>query len=204
MHIRAIAGRQVTYAPAQLSVRGRSCTRRANALKTVGDQANTARSYHQLGTLAQLCGDYDTAEALYRRSLDIKERIGDQAGTARSHGQLGTLAQRRGDYDTAEALYRRSLDIRERIGDQAGAATNYAVLGGLSEARGNLDQAVAYRVSALAIRLQIGTATTGDVQPLTALRRQLGRDRFRAAALASGPDEQSAAALMQMLDQHEG
>jgi hypothetical protein len=114
------------------------------------------------------------------------------------------LAELRGDYDAAaEPLYRQSLDIDERIGDQAGAATSYAALGGLSEALGNLDQAVAYRVSALAIRLQIGTVTAGDVQALTGLRRQLGRDRFRSAALASGLDEQSATSLMEMLDQAE-
>jgi hypothetical protein len=73
----------------------------------------------------------------------------------------------------------------------------------LCEELGNLDQAVGCQVKALAIRRRIGTATTGDVQPLTGLRRQLGHDRFRAAALASGLNEQSAAALMQILDQYE-
>ena len=73
----------------------------------------------------------------------------------------------------------------------------------MNEARGNLDQAVAYRAGALAIRLKIGTATTRDVGPLTGLRRQLGHDLFRAAALASGLDEQSAANLMLIIDQHE-
>jgi hypothetical protein len=73
----------------------------------------------------------------------------------------------------------------------------------LSEARGNLDQAVAYRVDVLALRLKIGTVTAGDVQALTGLRRQLGRDRFRSAALACGLDEQSATSLMEMLDQLE-
>ena len=72
------------------------------------------------------------------------------------------------------------------------------------QALGKLDQAVTYRVAALAIRHQIGTATAGDVQPLAGLRRQLGHDRFRAATLASGLDEQSAANLVQMLDRHEG
>jgi len=72
----------------------------------------------------------------------------------------------------------------------------------LSEARGNLDQAVTYR-AALCHPLQIGTATTGDVQPLTGLRRQLGHDRCRAPARACGLDEQSAANLMHTLDQHE-
>jgi len=162
-----------------------------------------SKSYGQLGILAYLRGDYDAAEPLYRRSLEIFERIGDQAGMSKSYHQLGTLAQDRGDYDTAEPLYRRSLEIDERIGDQAGIATSYTVLGGLSETAGNLDQAVAYRVDALAIRLQIGTASAADVQPLIGLRRRLGRDRFRSAAIASGLNEESAASLMQMLDQQQ-
>ena len=162
-----------------------------------------ATSYHQLGILAQDRGDYDAAEPLYRRSLEIFERIGDQAGMATSYHQLGILAQDRGDYDAAEPLYRRSLEISERIGDQAGMATSYSGLGSLSEAAGNLDEAVAYRVGALAIRLQIGIATTGDLQALAGLRRRLGSDRFRAAALASGLDEESAGNLMEMLDQQE-
>jgi tetratricopeptide (TPR) repeat protein len=120
-----------------------------------------------------------------------------------SYHQLGILAELRGDYDTAEPLYRQSLELDERLGDQAGVATSYAVLGGLSEAAGNLDQAVAYRVGALAIRLRIGTATGGDVQPLAGLRRRLGRDRFRAAVVASGLGEESAASLMEMLDQQQ-
>jgi tetratricopeptide (TPR) repeat protein len=120
-----------------------------------------------------------------------------------SYHNLGIVAQLRGDYDAAEPLVRRSLEIRERIGDQAGAAKSYSVLGSLSEAAGNLDEAVAYRVGALAIRLRIGIATTADAQPLAELRRRLGSDRFRAAALASGLDEESAGNLMEMLDQQD-
>ena len=170
----------------------------------LGDQAGMSASYGQLGGLAQLRGDYDAAEPLYRQSLEIRKRIGDQAGMSTSYGQLGGLAQARGDYDAAEPLYRKSLEISERIGDQASVATCYAVLGGLSEALGNLDQTVAYWVGASAIRLKIGTGTAGEAQALTELRRQLGHDRFRAAALASGLDEESAANLMEMLDQQEG
>jgi tetratricopeptide (TPR) repeat protein len=161
-----------------------------------------SKSYHHLGRLAQDRQDYDTAEPLYRRALDIAERIGDQAGTATSYHQLGVLAQLRGDYDTAEPLYRRALEIFERIGHQAGTATSYANLSSFSEATGNLDQAVAYRVRALAIQLRIGTATAGDLRPLAGLRRQLGRDRFL-AAVASRLDKQSASNLMELLDQHE-
>ena len=169
----------------------------------IGNQPGIADNYHQLGMLAQLRGGYDDAEPFYRRALDINERIGNQPGIAANYHQLGMLAQLRGGYDDAEPFYRRALDISKRIGNQADLATSYAALGGLSEAAGNLDQAVAYRVRALAIWLQIGTATAGDVQPLAGLRRRLGRDRFRAAAVASGLDDESAANLMKMLDQHQ-
>ena len=169
----------------------------------IGDQTGIAMSYHHLGVLAQGRGDYDDAEPLYRRSLEIRERIGDQAGMSHTYHQLGVLAQDRGDYHAAEPLYRRSLEIDERLGDQAGIATSYSALADLSEAIGNLDEAVTYRVTVLAIRLKIGTAAAGDVQALGGLRLRLGSDRFRAAALASGLDEESADNLMEILDQQE-
>jgi hypothetical protein len=51
-----------------------------------------ANSYGSLGILARDRRDYDAAEPLYRRALEIEERIGDQAGMATSYGNLGTLA----------------------------------------------------------------------------------------------------------------
>ena len=52
--------------------------------------------------LAHDRGDYDAAEPLYRRSLEIMERMGDQAGMSQSYFQLGKLAHDRGDYAAAE------------------------------------------------------------------------------------------------------
>ena len=194
----ALAQRREDYDTAE------SLYRRAlDISEQIGDQERMSAVYHQLGILAQHREDYDTAESLYRRALDISEQIGDQASTATSYHQLAILAQRRGDYNTAETLYRRALGIFERIGGQASTATSYAALGSLSEAAGNLDQAVDCWVKALAIRTQIGTATAGDLRPLGGLRRQLGSDRFRATATASGLDEQAADNLMEMLDQLE-
>jgi tetratricopeptide (TPR) repeat protein len=89
-----------------------------------------------LGILAQLRGDYDTAERSHRQVLEIFERIGHQAGIAATYHQLGRLAQQRGDYDTAEPLYRRSLDIDQRLGNQAGIAASYHQLGMLAQDRG--------------------------------------------------------------------
>ena len=104
---------------------------------TPGSSA-AAATEHELGFLAQLRGDYDAAEPLYRRSLEISEQLGDQAKMASSYHHLGMLAYLRGDYDTADSLYRRSLDIFERIGDQADMATSYHQLGTAGPGTGGL------------------------------------------------------------------
>ena len=76
------------------------------------DSREAAVTAGTLGILAQLRGDYDSAERSYRQVLEIFTRLGDQKNTAISYHQLGRLAQLRGDYDTAEPLFRQSLDIR--------------------------------------------------------------------------------------------
>ena len=75
----------------------------------LGNQADMASGYHQLGILAQLRGDDDEAEQRYHQSLEINERLGNQAGMASSYHQLGILAQDRGDYDEAERRYQQAL-----------------------------------------------------------------------------------------------
>ena len=94
-----------------------------------------------LGTLADLRGDYGTAESSHRRALKIFERLDDQKNMATAYHQLGILAELRGDYDAAEPLYRRSLEIDERIGDQAGMSGSYHQLGMLAQRRGDYDAA---------------------------------------------------------------
>jgi tetratricopeptide (TPR) repeat protein len=167
-----------------------------------GDQTGIAASYHQLGILAHIQEDYDTAGTFYRQSLEIRERTGDQAGIASDYHQLGRLAADQGDYDTARFQYQRSLEIGERLGDLASVATDYASLGSLSAELGDLDQAVAYRVGAVVIRLKIGTAKASEIQQLAELRRTVGDDRFRAAALAAGLDAESTSSVMEALDEY--
>jgi hypothetical protein len=55
-----------------------------------------SNSYGRLGMLAQDRWDYDAAESLYRRALEISERIGDQAGIATAYDALGGLTRRSG------------------------------------------------------------------------------------------------------------
>ena len=118
--------------------------------------AGIATTYHQLGNLAYLRGDYDTAEQRYQASLAIKEELGNRAGLANSYGQLGNLAQDRGDYDTAEQRYQASLAITEELGDRATNAITYHHLGILAQFRGDYDTAEQRYQAALAIFEELG------------------------------------------------
>ena len=88
-----------------------------------------------LGTLQNDQGDYEAAEPLHRRSLDIRERVlgADHPATANSLNNLAELYRAQGRYEAAETLYRRSLDIRERVlgadhPDTANSFNNLALL----------------------------------------------------------------------------
>jgi tetratricopeptide (TPR) repeat protein len=83
----------------------------------IRNQAGIASSYHQLGMLAQLRGDYDEAARQYQRSLDIEERIGNQAGMATTCSQLGILeAEQGGSAALAIDWDVKALAIRLRLG----------------------------------------------------------------------------------------
>jgi tetratricopeptide (TPR) repeat protein len=111
---------------------------------------------HQLGTLAELRGDYDAAETHYRISLAISEELGDRPGVGNTHHQLGMLAQHRGDYATAETHYRNSLDIDKELEDRAGIATSYHQLGVLAQLRGDSPTAETHYRNSLAISKELG------------------------------------------------
>jgi tetratricopeptide (TPR) repeat protein len=77
-----------------------------------------ARSYANLGILAQTRGDLDEAETLYRQALEINEELDRKEGMAANHGNLGNLAEKRGQLDEARANWERARDLFAEIGMQ--------------------------------------------------------------------------------------
>ena len=55
------------------------------------NQKSVATAWHQIGMVHQEAGDYEKAEAAYRRSLEIETQNNDRAGQASSLNQLGNL-----------------------------------------------------------------------------------------------------------------
>jgi tetratricopeptide (TPR) repeat protein/transcriptional regulator with XRE-family HTH domain len=115
-----------------------------------------ARAFNLQGAVALNFGDLVQAEALYRRSLDIRERIGDQRGSAGSWNNLGRVAFRRSDLARAEECFQRALDVQERIGDQQACAGCWHNLGAVARDRGDLSRAEECYRHCLAISERIG------------------------------------------------
>jgi tetratricopeptide (TPR) repeat protein len=183
--------------------RPRQYRRALDINERLGNQANVASGYHNLGALAQDRGDYEEAARQYQRSLDIKERLGDQAGMASGYHQLGRLAQDRGDYEEAARQYQRSLDIEGRLGNQVGMATSYSQLGNLElERGGSTTTTIALHVRALVIRLRLGIPQArNNLLRLSALRRELGVGPFTSVLSATVGDTEAAEAITSLLDQ---
>ena len=97
------------------------------------DMHEKARTYHQLGRIAQEQRDFATAQAWYQQSLAIFEKQGDKHGAASTYHNLGTIAQEQQDFATAQAWYQQSMAIKEKQGDEHAAASTYHQLGTIAE-----------------------------------------------------------------------
>ncbi|MEU6277028.1 tetratricopeptide repeat protein [Streptomyces populi] len=111
---------------------------------------------HQLGTIAQLRGDYRQAENHYRAALTTFEELGNRIGIAGTHHQLGIIAQSRGDYRQAEDHYRAALTTFEELGNRIGIAGTHHQLGIIAEERGDYRQAEERYRTALTIKEELG------------------------------------------------
>jgi tetratricopeptide (TPR) repeat protein len=125
-------------------------------------QIPTARRSTQLNTLTRLgnlyrkLGDYNAAEALHLKCLDIETELGDRAGIASSWGVLGNIARDRGDYDKAETRYLKCLGIETELGDRAGIASSWGILGDIARNRGDYDKAETLYLQSLELRTELG------------------------------------------------
>ena len=60
--------------------------------------------------------EFEQAEELYRKALQINEQLGRREGMAANYWGLGVIAQTRGDFEQAEQLYRRTRALYFDIG----------------------------------------------------------------------------------------
>ncbi|MBD2585490.1 CHAT domain-containing protein [Planktothricoides raciborskii] len=124
--------------------------------QAIGDKANIALCWGQLGSVQRNRGNWDEAERLYQQCLAIETELGDRKGMATSWGQLGDIQRFRGNWDEAERLYQQSLALRTELGDRSGMASSWELLGYIQNVRGNWDEAERLYQQCLAIETELG------------------------------------------------
>jgi len=118
---------------------------------------------HNLGTLAQVMGDFSLADDRYNLALFTFAEIDDLAGFSTGYHNLGTLAQMVGEYAVAEDRYRVALNYYAKLNDPIGLAGIHANLAGLDHLQKRFDQAERHYLesySLLANRGDIPSAAT--------------------------------------------
>jgi CHAT domain-containing protein/tetratricopeptide (TPR) repeat protein len=109
----------------------------------------------QLGGIARLRGQFDEAEAHYRRAIDIASagKPEPDANVAILVDNLGVLYQSAGRYADAETQHKRALPIFERVlgNEHLSTGTCVANLGAVAYQLGRYDDAEALLARALAI-----------------------------------------------------
>ena len=131
------------------------------AARAEGDERAVAVWAHNLAVTLYGLGEKAEAEALYRESLELKQKLGDEvmgieSSTATTLHQMGMLAQSRGDYEGALEYYRRSLEIKEQLGDRAGVAQSLHQIGMVHQARGDYEAALEHYRRSLEMAEQLG------------------------------------------------
>lgn len=123
--------------------------------QTLDDADGIAKSYGNLGLVADAEEDYDRATEFYERALTIFQEIGDRTHTHFMLGNLGLIAHLQGDQERAAKRIEASLAISREMENHTSIAINLGNLGLVTFARGDLDKALAYQVEALELRTSL-------------------------------------------------
>jgi predicted ATPase/class 3 adenylate cyclase len=111
------------------------------------------------GVLAETQGDYDRAELLHQRALQLARTDDDRESIARSLGNLGVIAADRGEFERAAELLSESLYLARVVGQAHLVATALNDLGGVAHSRGDLTRAEELYRESLAIRRKSGSGS---------------------------------------------
>jgi predicted ATPase len=131
-------------------------------LKLAGAAAPTKareRALFAAGVLAGEQGDYASADALIRESLDIARQLRDKQGVAVSLNALAVHARDRGDVAVAHSLFEESLVLWRELGDQKAVARSLSNLANVVKLQGDYARASSLYAECLSIFRELGDRT---------------------------------------------
>jgi predicted ATPase len=152
-------------------------------LKLEGAAAPTkarARALFAAGVLAGEQGDYTSAEALIRESLEIARQLSDKQGVAVSLNALAVYARDQGDVAVAHSLFEEALVLWRELGDRKAVARALSNLASVAKLQGDYPRARSLYAECLSIFEELGDRT-GVAWSLNS-QGDIARDQGDAAA----------------------
>jgi len=120
---------------------------------TKGDQATALRLG---GLIATEKKEYDKAEDLLQRALDIRRSLSADREVAYALNSLGLLAQERKQYDKAERYFHEALELARKIDDKSGQSIYIGNLGILAIVRKQWSEALKLFEQTLPLAKEVG------------------------------------------------
>ncbi|HKW65888.1 MAG TPA: protein kinase [Terriglobales bacterium] len=117
------------------------------------------RALFAAGVLTGRQGDYESADTLFRQSMQIARSLEDRQGIAVSLNALAVDARDRSDLETARSLFEEALAVWREEGGAAAVARALSNLANIIKLQGNYSQARALYGECLAIFRQLGDNT---------------------------------------------
>ncbi|MDX9993613.1 MAG: CHAT domain-containing protein, partial [Anaerolineales bacterium] len=128
----------------------------APAICTSEDLQTRADGLNQTGKLLLHIGEYETALASLKQSLQICQQIGDIQGESVTLNNISQIFKAQGNYELALEYSKKDLAICQKIGDKAGEGVTLNNISQIYAAQGDYETALAYLKQSLQIRQQIG------------------------------------------------
>ena len=131
-------------------------------LKIAGAAAPTkarARAHFAAAVLAGDQGDFASADALMKESLDIARQLRDTQAVAVSLNALAVLAGDQGKIAVAHSLFEESMVVWRELGDQRSVARSLSNLGNVVKLQGDYPRARSLYAECLSIFRELGDRT---------------------------------------------
>jgi len=110
----------------------------------------------EMADLARDSGDYNLANQLCERNLNICKKLADEKGIADTLYSLGRLAHNINDYTKANEFYQKGMEIATTINYRPAIANILHRLGMLAKKDGDYEKTLEFYQQSLAIRQELG------------------------------------------------
>lgn len=121
-----------------------------------GDLASRIHLWHDLGSVFQLKGEYDSALSAFERMLRLAWVVASRTKAAVAFNKMGRVYRQKGELTTALEYLERGLELFEQAGDTRGIAGSLDDIGQVLWLLARYDDALDRSAAALEIRRRLG------------------------------------------------